>query len=120
MYLSICKKEHAIIFTFIVHNDYNLFVTKLSLFAMGLILDFATNTLFFTDETMHSIYVNYGGYDFLTQIPITIYSLIITEVFDISFKGLVLTDNVIYKLKQSKNHRMFSKQVNEAIKKIKN
>ena len=66
-FLCLVKREHLIVFTFIFCSDLNLLVIKLSLFVFSVSLDFTTNVLFFNDDSMHKIYLDYGEYNFISQ-----------------------------------------------------
>ena len=59
----------------------------------------AMNGLFFSDESMHNLYVNNGEYDFVQQIPQILYSLIIVHILEVILCFLSLTDTPIYKIK---------------------
>ena len=57
------------------------------------------NVFFFSDESMHKLYVNYGKYDFIQQIPQILYSTIISKLIEIILCYLSLTDKPIYQIK---------------------
>ena len=57
------------------------------------------NVFFFSDESMHKLYINYGKYDFVQQIPQIIYSIIITKLIEVLLCYLSLTDKPIYQIK---------------------
>ena len=57
------------------------------------------NVFFFPDETIHKLYLNYGKYDFVQNIPQIIYSIIISKLIEIFLCYLSLTDKPIYKVK---------------------
>ena len=62
------------------------------------------NVLFFFDDSMHKIYLNYGKYDFIQQIPQIVYSSIISFIIDFTALFLILTQKQmleIMKLKES-------------------
>ena len=82
-YWSILKREHLIIFTFFIRNDYNLVPIKFSRFFFLICTDMALNVIFFTDDSMHKVYKNYGKYDFVQQIPQIIYSIIVSQVLEV-------------------------------------
>ena len=63
MYLSKLKKGHLFIFTFFATNDFNLIYVKIARFALEITTNIAMNALFFSDQSMHKIYLNYGKYD---------------------------------------------------------
>ena len=114
LYIYIVKREHIIIFTFFYYQDYNLISIKLSLFVFSICLDMTTNILFFDDESMHKIYLDYGKYNFISQIPQIIYSAIISESMDIFLKYLSLSEKEIYEVKKYKN----IKEVGDGIKQL--
>ena len=118
-YWSLCKKEHLILFTFLTLNDYNLTIAKFILLVLSLCIDFATNCFFYNDSSMHKVYINYGAYDFLSQIPQMIYSMIISEIFDILIKSLALPEADIYELKKAKDETESKELYKKILKKIK-
>ena len=118
-FLCLVKREHLIVFTFIFCSDLNLLCIKLSLFVFSVSLDFSTNVFFFTDESMHKIFLDYGKYNFIQQIPQIIYSTIISEVFDVFFKFLSLSEKEIYETKKFNNLTKAVNEVGKLIKRIK-
>jgi len=103
LYIYLIKREHLIIFTFFYCKDFNLISIKLSLFVFSICLDMSTNILFFDDESMHKIYLDYGKYNFISQIPQIVYSTIISESMDKLLKYLSLSEKEIYEVKKYKN-----------------
>ena len=99
-YWYLIRREHLIFFTFLSFNDYNIISIKLSKFIFALATDFAINVIFFFDETMNKIYLDYGKYNFIIQIPQVIYSTIVSEVFDLFLRYLCLTEKDMYKIKK--------------------
>ena len=99
-YWSLLKIIHPIIFTFIMKNDYNLFLSKLSLFIMSFALNAIAITLFFSDDSMHNLYINYGKYDFIYNLPQTIYSILISGFIIFIFELLSLSEDNLIKFKQ--------------------
>ena len=57
------------------------------------------NVFFFSDDSMHKLFINYGKYDFFQQIPQITYSTIISQLIEIFLCFLSLTDKYIYKIK---------------------
>ncbi len=76
-YCSLIKRKQLLVFTFYTNDDYNLRCIKIVLFLFSFALDYAVNTLFFNDETMHEIYEDEGKYNFLYQIPNILYSTLL-------------------------------------------
>ena len=99
IYWAILKREHIIIFTFFICHDYNMFVVKMSRFIFLLATDMAMNVFFFSDSTMHKIFLDYGKYDFVQQIPQVLYSSIVSQLLDILLCFLSLTDSLVYEIK---------------------
>ena len=61
--------------------------------------------LFFSDDSMHKLYLNYGEYDFVQQIPQIIYSTAISQLLEVFLCFLSLTDKYFYEIKGSKNDK---------------
>ena len=99
IYWSILKREHTIIFTFFFHNDYNLYYNKFAKFIFLLATDMAMNIFFFSDETMNKLYLSYGKYDFIQQIPQILYSKIVSNLIEVFLCYLCLTDKTYYEIK---------------------
>ena len=99
IYWAILKREHLIIFTFCTCNDYNLVSVKLARFIFLIIGDMALNTFFFSDDSMHKLFLNYGKYNFIQQIPQITYSVAISSFIEIFLCYLSLTDKYFYLLK---------------------
>ena len=105
MYWSILKREHSILFTFFSWNDYNISYIKFARFFFFICTDMAMNVFFFSDDSMHKVYLNYGKYNFIQQIPQIIYSTIFLNVVEVIICYLSLTDKHIYQIKAIKNHK---------------
>ena len=99
-YWQLIRREHLIIFTFFVKDDYNIISIKLSLFIFLIVLDFGLNIFFFVDDSMNKIYLDYGKYNFIIQIPQIVYSTMISEAIDILLRYLCLTEKDIYRIKK--------------------
>ena len=99
IYISMLKREHLIIFTFCNCKDYNLLSVKLSRFIFLIVGDMALNTFFFSDESLHKLFLNYGKYNFVQEIPQIIYSTIISSIIEIFLCFSSITDKYFYSLK---------------------
>ena len=105
-YWTLLKRNQLILFTFFSWNDYNLKYIKFARFIFLVCTDMAMNVIFFTDDSMHKIYLNYGKYNFIQQIPQIIYSTIVSQVLELFLGYLCFTDKSIYRiieLKKQKN-----------------
>ena len=99
IYWSILKREHSIIFTFFMRNDHNIIYIKYSRFIFFVCTDMALNVFFFSDDTMHKLYIDYGKYNFIQQIPQIIYSTIVSQMIQVFVCYLSLTDKHYYQIK---------------------
>ena len=100
IYWSFLKREHLIIFTFFIRNDHNIKYVKYSRFIFLIFTDMALNVFFFSDETMHKMFIDYGKYNFFQQIPQIIYSTIVSQIIEVLLCFLSLTDKYYYKAKE--------------------
>ena len=103
IYWSLLKREHMVIFTFISRDDHNIRFVKYAKFVFLLCSDMAINVFFFSDDTMHKMYLESGKYNFIQQIPQIIYSTIISQLIEIFLCYLSLTDKHYYQIKDCKN-----------------
>ena len=62
--------------------------------------DMALNVFFFSDESMNKLYLSYGKYDFIQQIPQMFYSILISNLIEVFLCYLSLTDNPFYLIKE--------------------
>ena len=102
LYLSLLKTKHVLFFTFYNFNDYNSIIIKICLFLFSFTLYLTVNAFFFTDSTMHSIYIDENN--FLYRLPHIIYSSIITIIINNLIKYISLSEKSILDLKNSKDN----------------
>ena len=117
IYLSKLKSNHLLIFTFISCNDHNLVYIKVARFLFLICTSMAMNIIFFFDDSMHKIYVDYGKYNFIQQIPQIIYSSIVSLVIEMLIGMLSYTDKNIYEIRQIEEYN--SEKVKKIIKTMK-
>ena len=101
-YCCLLKQKHLILFAFLPVNDYNLQYIKIMLFLISFSLYFCINGFFFSDGTMHQIYLNYGRVNYLNQIVSIIYSSLIPAIINNILKLLSLTEKDILRIKNQK------------------
>ena len=118
-YISLLKTKHIFIFTFFNSKDYNSMIIKICLFLFFLALNYTINALFFSDSTIHEIYLEKGEYNFIYQLPQIIYSAIIISVINIIVKYLFLTEKNIIKFKNEKSNDGLEAKVEELLKCLK-
>jgi hypothetical protein len=66
----------------------------------------AFNVFFFSDETMHKMYLDYGKYNFVQQIPQIIYSTLVSQILEVFLCFLSLTDKYFYQMKEVKSEKI--------------
>ena len=76
----------------------------MDLFFIGFAIDYIVNALFYNDDTMHKIYQSKGEFDFEAQIPIIVYSYVISSVINIPINFFSLTNDSIINFKQNKSN----------------
>ena len=103
IYWSLLKREHLVIFTFFVRNDHNITFIKYTRFIFLVCTDMALNVFFFSDETMHKMFLDYGKYNFIQQIPQIIYSTIVSQIIEVFICFISLTDKYYYQMKKLSN-----------------
>ena len=109
IYWYLLKRENLILFTFFNWNDFNLFSIKLAKFFFSICSDMAFNVFFFSDDSMHDIYVSGGKYSFISQLAQMIYSTIISQILQIFINYLTMTDIAYYKIKELKKENNINK-----------
>ena len=119
-YISLLKANHLLIFSFYFnYKDYNSPIIKMFLFFFYFSVNLAINALFFTDDTMHKIHVDEGKFNFIYQIPITLYSSLISGVISAIIKYSGLSENAVLEIKREKKIKVFKKKKKDIFKTIK-
>ena len=118
-YLGLIRKKHIIIFTFFPIEDYNLVSLKIASFLLQFSLYFTLNALFFTDDTIHQIYLDNGEMDFKFHVPQLIYTSLISTAINIVIRNLSLSEKNIIIIKQAKSLSSAIKNGNKAKKLLK-
>ena len=104
IYWNKLKTKHLFIYTFFSCYDYNLVYIKISRFLFLICTSMAMNVIFFFDSSMHKIYLDYGKYNFIQQVPQIIYSSIVSLIIEILIGILSYTDKNIYEIRQLKEY----------------
>ena len=60
----------------------------------------AFNVFFFTDESMHNVYISGGEHDFIGQLAQIIYSTIVSQILQIFINYLTMTDITYFSIKE--------------------
>ena len=117
-YISLLKTKHNLICALFNNTDYNSSIIKINLFFNGFAIEYIVNALFYNDDTMHKIYENKGQFDFEAQIPIIIYSSLISMILSIPLDFLALSNDAIVNFKQNlkeNEFRMKAKYLNKML-----
>ena len=109
-YISLLRAKHDILFSFFYNNDYNSKIIKIDLFFVGFSIYYTVNTLFYTDGTMHNIYITNGSFGIEYQITKCVYSFIISFALNKLLKLFALSNNSIIDFKQDKNKKNISER----------
>ena len=117
-YVSLLKTKHILIFTFCKIKDYNSRLNKLFIFLFTFYINFTVSVMFYSQYTMHKIYIDKGAFDFTYQLPQMFYSLLISTVLKSILNNLGLYGNNIIELRKSKND-VFEKNSKKLLSKIK-
>ena len=95
------------------NNDYNSRIIKIDLFLIGFTIDYIVNALFYNDDTMHNIYESKGEFDLEAQIPIMVYSSLISMVLNAQLEFLAFSNDSIIDFKQNKSIIDLNKRVKD-------
>ena len=114
-YLGLIRKKQLIIFTFFPIDDYNLVSLKIASFLLQFSLYLTVNAFFFTDDTMHQIYIDNGEMNLKYHLPQLLYTSIISIGVNIIIQNLSLSEKNILTIKKT---RLMSSSIQEA-KKVK-
>ena len=79
-YISLIKTKHILFFSFLYSGDYNSRAIKIYIFFFTFTINYFVSAIFYSDSTMHEIYVSQGAFNFAYQIPKMFYSLIISSL----------------------------------------
>ena len=121
-YISLLKRNHLLLFSFYPNKDYNSRIIKMFLFFFYFSSDFTLNALFFNDETMHNIYKDEGSFGLIYQIPIILYSSLISIIINSLIKFIASTEENIIEIKEEKrktHKKIFNKRIKRLYKILK-
>ena len=106
-------------FTFFNWNDFNLFSIKLSKFFFLICTDMALNAFFFSDESMHNIYISGGEFNFFDQLTQMVLVTLVSQLLQIFLNFLTMTDIHYYSIKNIPKNELNKKKIVSVIKLIK-
>ena len=103
-YISLLRTQHILLFTFLNFKDDNSQIIKIFIFFFSFAINYTISAMFYSDETMHKIYIDAGSFDFTYQLPQMVYSFIISSILQVLLNYLGLyEDNIITIKKNIKN-----------------
>jgi len=105
LFLSLIKIKHRLIFTFIHFRDYNSQIIKILIFFFTFAINLTVSAMFYSDTTMHKIYVDDGAFDFTYQLPQMVYSLIISLIIEVILNQLGLYEQDIIEFKKGNKNK---------------
>ena len=99
-YKSLIRTKHPLLFLFFPVKDYNSMITKVGIILISFGVVYASNTLFFSEETIHRIYEDKGAYNIGYFFPKTIIAFIIAHIITIILKYIFLSERNIMEIKK--------------------
>ena len=103
LYISLIKTNHLFLFTFFYFKDYNSQAIKIFIFFFTFSMNLVVSAMFYSDETMHKIYIDKGKFDYTYQLPQMLYSFIISTILEKLLNLLGLYEPDIIEFKNDKN-----------------
>ena len=83
---------------------------KIYIFFFTFAINYSVSAMFYSDETMHKIYVDEGSFDFSYQLPQMFYSLIISTILQTLLNILGLYEQDIISFKNEKIRGLTNKE----------
>ena len=118
-YISLLKTKQSLLNAFFNNSDYDPRIIKIDLFLIEFSIDYIVNALFYNDDTMHNIYKSKGQFDLEVQIPIVVYSSLISMVLNTPLQSLALSNDAIIDFKQNKSKINLNKRKEDLKNKLK-
>jgi hypothetical protein len=113
-YCSLLKDDHLLL-RVMNSTDYNSKVIKIYLFIYNFGLSYAVNGLFFDDEKIEQIFEEKGKFNLMNQLPLIIYSSIISIALFSILDYLALTEDSVLEVKRGKLAKIAQKKANDTL-----
>ena len=110
-YTSLLRTKHILIFSFCLRKDYNSGIIKIYIFFLTFAINYLISAMFYSDSTMHKIYIDQGSFDFTYQLPQMFYSFIISTLLQNLLNLLGLYEETIIEFKKEKNKKLIHKTI---------
>ena len=99
LYISLLKSRHILLFSFFQLNDYNSYMIKIYLFFLTFSINYIISAMFYSDSTMHQIYIDDGSFNLAYQLPQMFYSFIGSTILENLLNLLGLYEGNIVEIK---------------------
>ena len=103
LYISLIKIKHILFFSFFQLKDYNSRTIKILIFFFTFAMNLVVSAMFYSDSTMHKIYIDDGLFDFIYQLPQMFYSFFISTIIQNLLNLFGLYEQDIAHFKKFKN-----------------
>ena len=121
IYWSSLVNSQIILGTFFTDNNLNLLIIKISFLFCIFQISFFLNALFYTDDYISDAYHNNGVLDFVSGLPKSIYSVLVTLIISNLLKMLSNSKNELKKLiKEKSKDKEYIDLINVKLKKLRN
>ena len=120
IYWEYLKRGHIIISAFISECFFEIRIIKFIFFLLIIGLEFTLNSLFFTEKYISEIFLNNGKITFKSYILISIFSFLVSLIFNCLLYKLTTSKYSIYKcIMTEKNNKDFKIKIDNEIKCLK-
>ena len=109
-YWSLLKLRQLIIFTFLVFDDFNIFLIKLIAFFLLLSINFVYNSILFYDKIIDKIYDNEGKYSLKIQILNIFIGSVAFSLTIVLIRFIITCHKRFIKLKEIENYEKAQKE----------
>ena len=109
-YWSLLKLRQLIIFTFLVFDDFNIFLIKLIAFFLLLSINFVYNSILFYDKIIDKIYDNEGKYSLIIQILNIFIGSVAFSLTIVLIRFIITCHKRFIKLKEIENYEKAQKE----------
>ena len=121
MYWAYFIHSKIILGTFCLENNLNLFVIRLSFFIYTYEISLFFNSFFYSDEYISNAYHNDGILDFVSSLPKSIYSAIITFIITTVLTKLSNSESELNNIiKENNKDKNYQEIINIQLKKLRN
>ena len=104
-YLSLIRTKQILVFTFNPRNDFNSRVIKICFLLSVFTCTLTLTSLFINDKFLHNLYISDGSLDFVGNIPMNMYTCLITYIITRILTLLIFTEKNVIEIKQNKQQK---------------